>query len=116
MATKIKPRKSVLPGDQRATATINVRLPEDLKASGEEVLNREGLSVSDAVRRLYEYLDEAQAVPEFLKNTLGPDSPDLVAEQRARLESLAGIADPTNASLESIKDERLARQLRSGIS
>ncbi|MFQ8869067.1 MAG: type II toxin-antitoxin system RelB/DinJ family antitoxin, partial [Eggerthella lenta] len=49
-----------------ATATLNVRLPEDLKDRGAQVLRREGVSVSDAVRGLYEYMEKEQRLPEFI--------------------------------------------------
>ena len=50
-----------------ATATLNVRLPEDLKDRGAQVLRREGVSVSDAVRGLYEYMEKEQRLPEFIE-------------------------------------------------
>ena len=44
-----------------------MRLPEDLKDRGAQVLRREGVSVSDAVRGLYEYMEKEQRLPEFIK-------------------------------------------------
>ena len=59
-----------------ATATLNVRLPEDLKDRGAQVLRREGVSVSDAVRGLYEYMEKEQRLPEFIKPA-NEDAPSL---------------------------------------
>ncbi len=75
--------------------TINVRLPEDLKRHGGQVLVRNGVSVSDAVRRLYEYLEREQTVPDWMRGDAG--APDAVARRREQLRGLVGVVDvPVN--------------------
>ena len=49
-----------------ATATLNIRLPEELKEHGMQVLARQHISVSEAVRQLFCELERSQQVPEFL--------------------------------------------------
>ena len=45
-------------------ATLNIRLEPTLKQHGAAVLQREGLTVTEAVRALYEYMDEHQEFPD----------------------------------------------------
>ena len=49
-----------------ATAQLNVRVPAELKRGGDEVLSRFGISASEAVRGLLDYVVSHQAPPEFL--------------------------------------------------
>ena len=46
--------------------TLNVRLSESLKRHGCEVLERYGVSTSDAIRTLFEYLEREQKLPDQL--------------------------------------------------
>lgn len=73
-----------------ATETINVRLPEDLKRQGGRVLEQNGVSISQAVRKLFEYLEREQAVPSWMGDT-GYAS-DAIEARRTKLRSLAGAA------------------------
>jgi antitoxin component of RelBE/YafQ-DinJ toxin-antitoxin module len=92
-----------------ATATLNVRLPESLKAHGAQVLEREGVGVSDAVRSLYEYMEREQAVPSFVKHA----EEDKYARRRELLKSFAGSVDggwlPEDWTMNDVRDARLAR-------
>lgn len=54
-----------------ATATLNVRIPEDLKDHGMQVLSRQHISVSDAVRQLFSELERSQRVPDFIAEARG---------------------------------------------
>jgi len=100
--------------EERSLATINVRLPLSLKNGGEAVLEREGLSVSEAIRRFYEFLDKQQTLPECVIAS-GEDTPrDLINKKRSILRSLTGIL-PSDTSLDLIRDERLKKHLRSGV-
>ncbi len=91
-----------------ATATLNIRLPEDLKRHGGQVLERHGLSASEAVRGLYEYLDREQDLPDFLEAS---DHDDPWSEKRAPMRSLVGIAkgkgnfDPVTARKDRLEDK-----------
>lgn len=71
-----------------ATETINVRLPEDLKRQGTQVLKQNGISLSEAIRRMLEYLNQEQIIPEWM---LAEDaSLNDVQVKRQKLRSLAG--------------------------
>lgn len=74
-----------------ATATLNVRLPEDLKDRGAQVLKREGVSVSDAVRGLYEYMEREQRLPEFIKPASEDARRAAVGRKRSTLRDMVGI-------------------------
>jgi antitoxin component of RelBE/YafQ-DinJ toxin-antitoxin module len=100
--------------DDRATATVNARLPKELKLCGEQVLAREGVSVSEMIRRLYAHLDKIQTIPDFLKSDSESDPQERIAKKRSSLRSLVGVG-VEDGSLEHIKDRRLERQLRSGL-
>lgn len=71
--------------------TINARLPEDLKRRGGQVLAREGVSTTQAVRCLYEYLEREQRVPEWMRGDAG--ACDEVSKRREKLRSLVGVVD-----------------------
>lgn len=71
-------------------AVLNVRLPKELKDQGNQVLERNGLSVSKAVRKLYEFMVREQDVPPF---ALDRDADGSVEQKRLLLRSLAGTVD-----------------------
>lgn len=71
-----------------ATGTINARLEEPLKRHGMQVLDRQGISTSEAVRRLFEYLEREQTVPDWMRAEA--DGAREIDERRARLRSLVG--------------------------
>lgn len=92
-----------------AEVTLNVRFPgemRELKARGDAVLARAGISTSQAIRRLYRYLDETQAVPTWLA-----DEEDTFEKRRAAMREFVGIAPlEADATVESLKAERLSRR------
>lgn len=92
-----------------ATGTLNVRLPEDLKRHGGEVLARSGVSVSQAVRCLFEHLEQTQEVPSWME--VEPRE-DAVAARRQLLRSLAGSADLPEGydARQDYREHLLARQ------
>ena len=100
--------------DSATMATINVRIHSSLKTGAEEVLEREGLSVSDAIRRLYSYLETKQTVPEFLRDSNENSSREVIEKKRAVLKTLVGVL-PHPVFLEQGRDERLERQLHAGV-
>jgi antitoxin component of RelBE/YafQ-DinJ toxin-antitoxin module len=100
--------------DGKLMSTINVRIETNLKTSAEEVLAREGSSVTDAVRKLYLYLDTKQSMPDFLKSADKKNADELVGGKRAALQNLVERA-PSVSSHAQLKDERLSKQLRSGV-
>ena len=91
----------------RADATLNVRLNKDLKQRGDAVLAREGISTTHAVRKLYQYLDQNQEVPTWVKESNTEDTYEL---RRKRMRELVGIACvPENYDVDDLKRERLSR-------
>ena len=88
-----------------ATATLNVRLPADLKKHGGQVLDRHGISVSDAVRSRYEFLEQKQQVPSFMAAAEG----ESVYERRRKLaRSMTGIVSvPEGFDARKAREERL---------
>ena len=106
--TTVEPYK-----DERTLATINVRMPASLKTGGEAVLEREGLSVSEAIRRFYEYLEKQQTLPDCVRHSNEDPPSTRITKKRDLLKSLTGIL-PSDISLEQIRDERLSKHLRTG--
>ena len=100
--------------DERALATINVRMPQNLKTGAEAVLEREGVSVSEAIRRFYVCLEELQELPDCIRDPELASSEERIAQKREVLKGLLGIASSTH-SLEHIRDERISRHFRSGV-
>lgn len=49
-----------------ATGTLNIRLDRNLKESGMQVLERNNVSVSEAVRRLFVSMAQTQELPECI--------------------------------------------------
>ena len=89
-----------------ASATLNVRLPETLKTRGNAVLEKEGLSVSDAVRSLYEYMEREQEFPDVLR---AHPAEDLFARRRELMRSMIGIL-PADITLDEAREARFARK------
>lgn len=89
-----------------ASATLNVRLPESLKAHGAAVLEREGLTVSDAVRSLYEYMEREQTFPEALRSQPADDP---FTRRREIARSMIGIL-PADLTIEEAREARFARK------
>lgn len=67
-----------------ATGTLNVRMDESLKERGNQVFARRGISTSAAVRKLYEYVDREQDVPEWMIDS----AEDEIARKRRLLREL----------------------------
>ena len=92
------------------TATLNVRLPEELKKYGGQVLDRNGISVSDAVRSLFEYLQDNQCLPAFLEKS---DEESIYERRRKLARSLVGIVSvPEGFDAREAREERLAEKYK----
>lgn len=85
-------------------AVLNIRLPKDLKLHGNQVLERNGLSVTQVVRNLYEYMEREQAVPHELE---AGSSDALYQQRRMLLRKVAGSS--TCAQSQNTKDIRAER-------
>lgn len=89
-----------------ADATLNVRMPQDLKERGESVFSREGVSTSKAVRGLYQYVDKLQRIPDWLRE--GED--DVYETRRRGMKDLVGIVTlPDDFDVRSVRSDRLSR-------
>lgn len=95
-------------------ATLNVRLPEDLKEHGMQVLDREGVSVTGLVRGLFAYLEQAQDIPEFLLDVEQESKRTAIKRKKEALDSLVGII-PSNIDAASVRHERLMHKTRPGV-
>ena len=94
-------------------ATINIRIPRNLKERGDAVLRRAHISISDALREFYEYLAHEQQLPRFLSEHHFSRDAAMVAK-RQQLRALSGIisqAGEAAVDLKGLKAERLQRQL-----
>lgn len=90
-----------------ANATLNVRIDRDLKAHGDVVLAREGVSLSGAVRKLYQYLEQCQELPSWMAE--GKEK-DIYEQRREGIRSLVGIVSVSDDfDLSELKTERLSR-------
>ena len=70
-----------------ATVQLNTRIDPALKAGGDAVLSRNGVGPSDAIRALWKYLAEHQALPTFMQSK----APGAVSD-RALAEQGCGLA------------------------
>lgn len=64
-----------------ATATINVRLPQDLKDHGMQVLDKAGMSITDFVKKSFEYMEREQEIPQAIASEEEED----IYEKRRRI-------------------------------
>jgi DNA-damage-inducible protein J len=93
-------------------ATINVRLPLDLKLRGDAVLRRTGVSASSLVREAYRYMAEAQELPAYAsQESIGQEQ--LNIRRREALNKIAGIL-PESVDSDAMRWARLQRQLPEG--
>lgn len=87
-----------------SSAVLNIRLPEELKRHGNQVLERNGISISEAVRRLYEYLEREQDIPEFMSECANAQE---FENRRKALRSIVGtLKIPENYDIEDLRRDR----------
>ena len=85
-------------------ATINVRLPQELKERGGQVLERENISISDLVRELYAYMEKNQEIPEALT----PKREDVFEKRRRLMKESVGVLElPRNYDIKQARTERI---------
>lgn len=102
--------------EKGGTATLNVRIPKELKERGMQVLEREGVSVSELVRDVFKYMEAQQELPVFAGPGLrGPSQKEAECERRrAAMRSLIGILPP-DVDIDAARHERLMRKTEPGI-
>lgn len=83
-------------------AVLNVRMNAALKERGDKVLKENGVSVSDAVRALWQEMATTRELPDFLSNTT-PEATTKKARKQA-LDSLVGVGQ---GALSNLSDEEL---------
>lgn len=66
-----------------ATATINIRIEEDLKEQAQNVLKRNGIGTSEAIRRLFEELAKTQELPVCIQDDSIAHSEEIARKRRA---------------------------------
>jgi antitoxin component of RelBE/YafQ-DinJ toxin-antitoxin module len=96
------------------SATINVRLPHDLKQGGDRVLKEAGVSPSELIRNLYRYMQREQEIPRFSTNDRQTAQRDETERKRELIRSLVGILPP-DVDFDEMKRARLQRQVNSGV-
>ena len=88
-------------------AMLNVRMDKDLKAQGERVLAKQGVSATEAIRGLYQFMEQTEEVPDFCRTgseTLPPEA------RRQKMRQMVGIAKMApGEDLSTLKQERLSR-------
>ncbi len=89
-------------------AMLNVRLDPTLKQHGMEVLEREGVSVTEVIRRLFIYFDEHQTLPPELIRSNDLSSEDPFAQRRNLMLSMVGILPP-DVDLAEARKARLSK-------
>ena len=90
-----------------STTMLNIRMPEELKASGEEVLRANGISATEAIKRFYEQLGRTQEIPKWINSADNKNATD----KRKLLRKFAGSA-PLDGSmtLRDLREERLSKK------
>lgn len=90
-----------------ATAMLNVRMEKSLKAAGDRVLSKLGVSTTEAIRGLYRFMEETDTVPDYCRREDGKLSPN---EKRQKMKQLVGIAKlAPGEDLKTLKHERLSK-------
>lgn len=90
-------------------STINVRMPAQLKRAGGKVLDRNGISPSEAVRGLYAYLQREQEVPSFLLCD-GRTAASVYERRRKLARTVTGmLSDDEPADVKALSYERAAK-------
>lgn len=99
-------------------ATLNVRLPEDLKEQGMRVLEREGVSVSELIRDLFRELEETQELPDFARERV--DARGKMEAKRSILRDFVRLGRsfedaPISEDLREVYREHLLQKHESGV-
>ncbi len=90
-----------------STVMLNVRMPQGLKATGDEVLSSHGIGVSEAIRKFYEQLSTSQELPKWLMNSNSAK----IDDKRMLLREIVGWAPlEREMTLEDLRSERLSKR------
>ena len=83
-------------------ATLNARMDSTLKERGDKVLRDNGISVSAAVRALWQELASTRELPDFLQKASKAS-----AERDAKIQALDALAAIGRGSLSNLTDEEI---------
>lgn len=83
-------------------ATLNIRLDGVLKKRGEKVLKDHGISVSAAVRALWEHLAATKELPAFLLESTQEE-----AQRTKRMMALKAMAGVAEGACSNLTDEEM---------
>lgn len=75
-----------------ATTQMNVRIDQNLKIQGDQVLSRLGFTPTEFIRTAWSYLVKHQTVPEFAKPSALNDPEDEIGDSQSSFEAGAGLA------------------------
>lgn len=75
-------------------ATINVRLSDSLKKRGDDVLKKNEISPTQAVRALWQLMASTKRVPDFIIDSISKPQD---AEIKRKREALANLKGSTNS-------------------
>ena len=91
-------------------ATINARMPDALKRGGGRVLDENGMSPTQIIRRLYGYMEREGRIPECLEDDAA-DERSVFDRRRELARSVAGtITLPDGLDARKLRAERLDRK------
>lgn len=93
-------------------STLNIRIDSALKERGDKVLKENGISVTEAIRTLWETLAKTHELPEFLQNQ---DSKKKVVRKKLNAIELLGALPATrfsNMSDDELRDMQYEEKLR----
>ncbi len=90
-----------------STVMLNVRMPQELKVTGDEVLSSHGIGVSEAIRKFYEQLSTSQELPKWLMNSNSAK----IDDKRMLLREIVGCAPlEKEMTLEDLRSEHLSKR------
>lgn len=89
------------------TGTLNIRLDNDLKEEGLRVLERNGVSVSEAVRKFFAQLAQSQEIPIYLscENPVAQEENQRQAGFRASVKKFRSL--PDNPAVEGLTNDEI---------
>lgn len=92
-------------------SVLNVRMDSALKERGDKVLAENGISVSNAVRSLWEELAKSREVPSFIVDS--SDGADRRKRRRAAFEKLCSIRESGKSKVDlSSLDKKAFRDMQ----
>lgn len=90
---------------------LNVRMDSVLKERGDKILSENGISVSAAVRSLWEELAKTREVPAFIKDS--SDAEMRKGKRKTAMEKLCSIHKSKNSSIDfSSLDDNALRDMQ----